>query len=49
MNQLELEALAMSVLERRGVVSRGHYVYTSERHGAIYINKDAVSPHVIDL
>jgi orotate phosphoribosyltransferase len=27
------------------VVTGGHFVYTSGRHGSVYVNKDAVYPH----
>lgn len=31
-------------LERRGVIQHGHYVYTSWRHGNVYVNKDTIYP-----
>lgn len=33
-------------LETAGVIKRsGHFVYTSGRHGSMYVNKDAIYPH----
>jgi len=28
------------------VITDGHFVYTSGKHGSVYINKDAVYPHI---
>jgi orotate phosphoribosyltransferase len=37
---------ALSILERHGAIVRdGHFVYTSGRHGSVYVNKDAIYPH----
>jgi len=37
--------LAMRILQNVGAVTRGHFVYTSGRHGSAYVNKDAVYLH----
>ena len=31
--------------ESAGLITDNHFVYTSGKHGAIYINKDAIYPH----
>lgn len=37
----------LAILDRTGaVLTNGHFVYTSGRHGSAYVNKDAVYPHV---
>ena len=28
-----------------GLITDGHFVYTSEKHGSVYVNKDALYPH----
>lgn len=34
------------ILEQTGaIVTNGHFVYTSGKHGSVYINKDALYPH----
>jgi orotate phosphoribosyltransferase len=36
----------ISILKKTGaVLTNGHFVYTSGKHGSIYVNKDAVYPH----
>lgn len=36
----------ISILKKTGaVLTDGHFVYTSGKHGSIYVNKDAVYPH----
>lgn len=39
------EALALHELGALGAILRGHFVFTSGKHGGMYINKDAVYPH----
>ena len=37
---------AIQILEdTNAVLTGGHFVYTSGRHGSVYVNKDAVYPH----
>lgn len=43
MDEEEIRGILVEV----GVIVRGHFVYTSGKHGAIYINKDALYPHII--
>lgn len=31
--------------ENNAIITDDHFVYTSERHGSVYINKDALYPH----
>lgn len=33
------------IFEKTGVFLRGHFIYSSWKHGSYYINKDAVYPH----
>lgn len=41
---------ALAILRHRGAVITGsHIVYTSGRHGADYVNKDAVYPYITDI
>lgn len=43
MNQTEV----LQVLEKTGaLIQKGHFQYTSGRHGKAYVNKDALYPHV---
>ncbi len=43
MNQAEV----LQVLEKTGaLIQKGHFQYTSGRHGKAYVNKDALYPHV---
>jgi orotate phosphoribosyltransferase len=36
----------LTILKKvRAVLTGGHFVYTSGKHGSVYINKDAVYPH----
>ena len=45
MNELEV----MQVLGQVGaVITESHIVYTSGRHGTVYVNKDAVYPHTAE-
>jgi len=32
-----------------GVITNDHFVYTSGKHGSVYINKDAVYPHIQEV
>jgi len=32
-----------------GVITNDHFVYTSGKHGSVYINKDAVYPHIKEV
>ncbi len=32
------------IFERCGAILKGHFVYTSGRHGEVYVNKDAIYP-----
>lgn len=34
------------VFEDCGAILNGHFVFTSGRHGSMYINKDAIFPHI---
>ncbi|MBI4374703.1 MAG: orotate phosphoribosyltransferase [Deltaproteobacteria bacterium] len=37
---------ALKILDETGaVLTNGHFLYTSGKHGGVYINKDAVYPH----
>ena len=41
---------ALQILERLGAITNNdHFVYTSGRHGSVYINKDAIYPHIKDI
>lgn len=41
---------ALRILERLGaIIDNDHFVYTSGRHGSVYVNKDAIYPHVKDV
>lgn len=31
--------------DNKAVITNDHFVYTSERHGSVYINKDVIYPH----
>ena len=42
MNEQEVKQALSDV----GAVMTGHFVYTSGKHGSVYVNKDAVYPHV---
>lgn len=45
-----MSAQAAEVLARAGAILTGtHVVYTSGRHGSVYINKDAVYPHTAQI
>jgi len=36
----------ISILKKvQAVLTDGHFVYTSGKHGSVYVNKDAVYPH----
>lgn len=36
----------LKILKKTGaVITNDHFVYTSEKHGSVYINKDAIYPH----
>lgn len=36
----------ISILKRtNAIVTDDHFVYTSGKHGSVYINKDAIYPH----
>ncbi|MFA5133405.1 MAG: phosphoribosyltransferase family protein [Patescibacteria group bacterium] len=34
----------MNIFQQTGAILHGHFVYTSGRHGEVYINKDAIYP-----
>lgn len=37
----------LDILKRaNAIITNSHFVYTSDRHGDVYINKDALYPHV---
>lgn len=39
----------IEILKKVGaVITDDHFVYTSGKHGSVYINKDAVYPHTVD-
>ncbi len=39
----------LEILKKIGaVITDDHFVYTSGKHGKVYINKDAVYPHTVD-
>ena len=39
----------MEILSRlEAVLTDGHFVYTSGKHGSAYVNKDAIYPHTSD-
>jgi len=39
----------ISILKKvQAVLTDGHFVYTSGKHGSIYVNKDAVYPHTAE-
>ena len=42
------ESDVLDLLERVGAFRKGHFVYTSGRHGDTYINKDAIYPYTRD-
>ncbi|MDD5639429.1 MAG: phosphoribosyltransferase family protein [Candidatus Pacebacteria bacterium] len=42
MNQQDVFCL----LEQIGAIIKGHIVFTSGKHGSIYVNKDAIYPHI---
>ena len=43
------EQQALRILTEVGaVITNSHIVYTSNRHGAIYVNKDAIYPHTAE-
>lgn len=31
--------------DNKAIITNDHFVYTSERHGSVYINKDVIYPH----
>lgn len=35
----------IKIFEDCGAILHGHFVYTSGRHGKVYVNKDAIYPH----
>ncbi len=39
------ETQVLEIFKRVGAVLDGHFVYTSDRHGNKYLNKDAIYPH----
>ena len=42
----DIENVYLSMLKRIGaIVTDGHFVFNSGRHGSVYVNKDAVSAH----
>lgn len=41
------ERKVLTILEKVGAIIVGHFVYTSGKHGTVYINKDAVYPHTM--
>lgn len=43
------EKTIQQILENVGaIVTNGHFVYTSGKHGSVYINKDALYPHTAE-
>lgn len=39
----------LTILKKNGaVLTNGHFVYTSGKHGSVYVNKDAVYPHAAE-
>lgn len=50
MNESSSQDLVMRVFEhRRAIIRDDHLVYTSGRHGRVYVNKDGVTPYVSDM
>lgn len=45
MNEREV----LTILEKVGAIIVGHVVYTSGKHGTVYINKDAVYPYTKEI
>ncbi len=42
----DIDTKVINILKKVGaVITNDHFVYTSEKHGSIYINKDALYPH----
>src|SRR3989344_7035101 len=43
------EQEALKILKKAGaIITESHIVYTSGKHGSVYINKDAIYPYTID-
>lgn len=41
---------AREILSARGaILTEGHFVYTSGKHGSAYVNKDAITPYTRDI
>lgn len=40
-----IEKRIMSIFQETGAILKGHFVYTSGRHGEVYVNKDAIYPY----
>lgn len=41
---------AREILRARGaILTEGHFVYTSGKHGPAYVNKDAITPYTCDV
>ncbi len=46
----DLSARALDIMrDCQAILTDGHFVYTSGRHGSVYINKDAVYPHTYKI
>ncbi len=45
MSNEQLALRALKTLKKTGAITEGHFVYASGKHGAKYVNKDALYPH----
>ncbi|MDP4011388.1 MAG: phosphoribosyltransferase family protein [Candidatus Roizmanbacteria bacterium] len=49
MDDKQIEEKTIAILKKVGaVITDSHFVYTSGKHGSVYVNKDAVYPHTAE-
>jgi orotate phosphoribosyltransferase len=49
MNEFNQQRILQMFVDSGVLVKGGHFVYASGKHGSVYVNKDAIYPHPLDV